>query len=233
MFYHFLARKFIYMVRHDFLTNALLGRDGGGALFLDLHGNILQCSWIITRISDASCFHITPAIQHFQIAGIFHHGNGGTTNSDGGTLLNMFTLPIHGHGKINLIGHHLLSLPCQTIARIPSARAPPSLSWPSPHSSPPRQCRRHHCNTKQVVGKRIPHNAVVDHLPHDLTPPPTQAGEDATGVHHAPTNATKLFGYGAAIAAPGSGDSPGRGLDLPAQILGLGLPRGVGSNNGG
>ena len=86
---------------------------------------------------------------------------------------------------------------------------------------------------EQVVGKRIPHNAVVDHLPRDLTPPPTQAGEDATGVHHAPTNATKLFGYGAAIAAPGSGDSPGRGLDLPAQILGLGLPRGVGSNNGG
>ncbi len=72
---------------------------------------------IILSPTSLSCIHITPAIRHFQIVGIFCHGIGGTNNSNGGTLLNIFTLPIHGHGS----GHLLLPLPRWTIARIPSA----------------------------------------------------------------------------------------------------------------
>jgi hypothetical protein len=33
----------------------------------------------------------------------------------------------------------------------------------------------------------------LDRLPHDLTPLPTQAGEDAPGVHPAPAATTALF----------------------------------------
>ncbi len=84
-----------------------------------------------------SCIHITPPIRHFQIVGIFCHGIRGTTDSNGGTLLNIFTFPVHGHGKINLIIHLLLLLPRRTVARIPSARAPPLPSQPLPCSSPP------------------------------------------------------------------------------------------------
>jgi hypothetical protein len=174
-----------------------------------------------------SCFHITPAIRHFQIIGIFCRGIGGIINSDGGTLLDIFTILVHRHGKINLIVHLLLLLPRRTVARIPSARAPPLPLQLLPRSSPPRW----HI-PEQVIGKCVSHNgmhavlhaerAVVHHPPHNLAPLPAQASEDATGVHPAPAAATVPFGYGA-----------GQGLDLPAQIIGLGLTRGGGGNNGG
>ncbi len=103
-------------------------------------------------------------------------------------------------------------------------------------SSTPFGGRCRHCIPKQVFEMRIPHNgmyttlhiehAVVDHPPHHLAPLPARASEDATGVHPTPSAATALFVYGAAIAALGGGGGPGQGLDLPAQILGLGLPGG-------
>jgi hypothetical protein len=76
-------------------------------------------------------------------------------------------------------------------------------------------------------------HAIVDHPPHNFAPLPTQAGEDAVGVHPAPAATTALFGYGAVIAALGGSGGPGQSLDLPAQILGLGLPGGGGRNNRG
>ncbi len=76
--------------------------------------------------------------------------------------------------------------------------------------------------------------ALVDPPPHNLSPLPAQANEDVVGVHPASAAITVPFEYGAAIATPGGdGHAPGQGLDLPAQILGLGLPRGGSGNNRG
>jgi hypothetical protein len=138
-----------------------------------------------------------------------------------------------GKDKIKLIVHLLMSLPCWTIARIPSARVPPSPLRLLTRSSPLASDRHHRHLPEQEVDKRDPHNgvrtilhpegAVVDRLPHNLAPLPLQAGEDAAGVYPAPNAATTLFGYGAAIATPGGSGGPGQGLDMHTCILGLGL----------